>query len=134
MDDLNISSDGPLLMNLCGVCPGDELAAECELSPRGEGANKTQHNTNRPLSQCEPTSRHGQPSGRAGSWAEGSVKNRQDNEPPRIVNVVMMRASEINRLTDPIKPVVSTQKQSTESIISVYAGLYTNNRLQKEQL
>lgn len=26
-----------------GHCPGVELAAECELSPRGEGANKTQH-------------------------------------------------------------------------------------------
>lgn len=47
-----------MLMNLqgWGRCPGVELAAECELSPRGEGANKTQHNTNRPLGRCEPTS------------------------------------------------------------------------------
>lgn len=37
-----------------GLCPGVELAAECELSPRGEGANKTQHNTNKPPGWCEP--------------------------------------------------------------------------------
>lgn len=49
-----------------GRCPGVELAAECELSPRGEGANKTQHNTNKPLGWCEPAS---QPAGWAGSRA-----------------------------------------------------------------
>lgn len=57
--------DGALLMNLCGPCPGDELATECELSPRGEGANKTQHNTNEPLGLCEPTGQDSRPSG----WA-----------------------------------------------------------------
>lgn len=53
-----------MLMNLRrqGRCPGGELAAECELSPGGEGANKTQHNTNKPLGLCEPAS---QPAGLA---------------------------------------------------------------------
>lgn len=47
-----------MLMNLQRQeqCPGVELTTECELSPRGDEANKTQHNTNKPLSRCEPTS------------------------------------------------------------------------------
>ena len=62
-----------MLMNLQrqGCCPAVELAAECELSPRGEGANKTQHNTNKPLSWCEPGSH---PAGWAGS---GTISGNQ---------------------------------------------------------
>lgn len=67
-----------MLMNFQrqGRCPGVELAAECELSPRGEGANKTQHNTNKPLSCCEPAS---QPVSRV-LTAESSMETRRDNE------------------------------------------------------
>lgn len=52
----------PTLMNLQRQrrCPRDELAAECELPPRGKGANKTQHNTNKPaqlVRASQPASR-----------------------------------------------------------------------------
>ena len=62
-------------MNLCGPCPEDELAAGCELSLRGEGANKTQHNTNRPLSLCEPNSRGSRPPGWA-LWTAARTTSR----------------------------------------------------------
>lgn len=61
----------PTLMNLQRQrrCPRDELAAECELPPRGEGANKTQHNTNKPaqlVRASQPASRSaGRPAGLA---------------------------------------------------------------------
>lgn len=67
-------SDGhtAMLMNFQGQgrCPIVELAAECELSPRGEGANKTQHNTNKPPGRCEPAS---QPASRLG-WQQGPLR------------------------------------------------------------
>lgn len=47
-------------------CPRDELAAECELPPRGEGANKIQHKQTRSAGTSQPA---GQPAGRAGSRA-----------------------------------------------------------------
>lgn len=63
-----------------GCCPGVEPAAECELSPRGEGANKTQHNTNRPLGWYEPADQPtGQPAGRLVWQQSPSVKTSWDN-------------------------------------------------------
>lgn len=106
-----------LLMNLCGPCPGDELAAECELSPRGEGANKTQHNTNGPLSLREPT-----------------VKTRQDTQQPRIGNVDILNDQSLFFLT---KTAVNRTailvdaglKSSLLSRLCVYARLLAHSSL-----
>lgn len=82
-----------------GWCPIVELAAECELSPRGEGANKTQHNTNKPPGQCEPAS---QPASRLG-WQQSPLRkpartmksfmswtgNRAAEHPIRTVTLVL---------------------------------------------
>lgn len=90
-----------MLMNFQrqGWCPIVELAAECELSPRGEGANKTQHNTNKPPGQCEPAS---QPASRLG-WQQSPLRkpartmksfmswtgNRAAEHPIRTVSLVL---------------------------------------------
>lgn len=51
------------------------------------------------------------------------MKDRQDNEQPHVVNALPIRASEINPLIDPIKPVVSIQRPPTGSVTSVDPGL-----------
>jgi len=112
-----------VLMNLqrWGRCPGVELAAECELSPRGEGANTTQRNTNKPLRPVQEQAASQPVSQSVG--AELPVETSPDNEESHALT-----GEQSCRATGPfLKPHTATEHIEISCVLLLFDNIISHS-------